>query len=837
MRLRIWRRRVFIAAVGTLAFLLLVASVVSSLRWFDRPFPGFFLYGNLTVTPDFQPHWSGSREGLRFLDRVVAVEGRPITDSQEIYDLVRSRPAPSSFRYTIERGEKRFSIAIPSMKFSFHDWLLSYGTYLLTGLGFLIIGAAPFFLSSTSPAASPLFFMACTVFLWFATTFDFVTAAVLPKEIRVFAFTFTPSAGLHLGLLLTQGGKKRRGHWAYLCLLYGTSTLLGLFYSLSFFGPPEVWRFSLKAGYVYSCLAATLFLVLLLSALRRPHSDLERCRLRVVLVGSVLGFLLPTLGTVLSSSFHWQIPYNFLSVFTVFFSLSVAYALVKYSLFDLDSALKLGLTRVALTGVLLLIYGLVVSLLGFSVGIYDKGPLVPLLFSIFVVLIFNPLLRWVEGMVDQYLYHGDYDPAQLQEEAGRMLCALVRPQALAEQYLHLLRTGMGVESTHLFFQPGDQEDYAVVVHSPGSYGSGKALSVGRDSPVLRLLAERKRGVSRSEVETDPFYQRGSQDPLRFFHRLDSEIIIPLIFEERLVGFIAFGKKRSGKGYSGSDLNLLSNLAGPLVLSLKNGMLFEESERAKESYQCLYDQSQLMNQKLVEVDRLKRQFVANISHELRTPISALLGYAEVLSDREVTGETKAILERMIASGEDLSQLLDGLLEFSRMEAGALALARHGVPMREFLQSLETVVRRLIKDYPIEFKWEVEPDLEVVETDPKKLQQILLHLLTNAVKFTERGEIAVRARIAFEGGKGAIRISVSDTGIGISARDQGIIFEEFRQIDGSSTRKYGGTGLGLALCRRLAQSLGGEIAVQSEVGWGSTFSLILPLSGRAERITPV
>ncbi|MEK6563206.1 MAG: ATP-binding protein, partial [Candidatus Binatota bacterium] len=132
-------------------------------------------------------------------------------------------------------------------------------------------------------------------------------------------------------------------------------------------------------------------------------------------------------------------------------------------------------------------------------------------------------------------------------------------------------------------------------------------------------------------------------------------------------------------------------------------------------------------------------------------------------------------------------------------------------------------------PIQFRVQIEPLLEVIETDAKKLQQILMQLLTNALKFTEKGEIALKMKSCLEKDAPFVEISVSDTGIGISKRDQDLIFEEFRQLDGSSTRQYGGTGLGLSLCKRMVQSLGGKIAVESEPGQGSVFSLMLPMRG--------
>jgi hypothetical protein len=204
------------------------------------------------------------------------------------------------------------------MKFSFLDWLLSYGIYLIVGTGFLIIGAAPFYFGSASPSAAALFFMGSTVFFWFASSFDFMTTQFLPKEVRAISFALTPSAGIHLSLLLAGSRKGRGWQTSFLFLIYGISVLLGLLYCSSFFASLSLWQWSLWGSYIYSCLAALVFLALLRTALRSPISDLERSRLRVILGGAVLGFFLPTLGTVIGIFFDWEIPHNILNPYGVF---------------------------------------------------------------------------------------------------------------------------------------------------------------------------------------------------------------------------------------------------------------------------------------------------------------------------------------------------------------------------------------------------------------------------------------------------------------------------------------------------------------------------------------
>jgi signal transduction histidine kinase len=233
-----------------------------------------------------------------------------------------------------------------------------------------------------------------------------------------------------------------------------------------------------------------------------------------------------------------------------------------------------------------------------------------------------------------------------------------------------------------------------------------------------------------------------------------------------------------------------------------------------------------------MDRVKKQFVANICHELRTPVSTIMGYAEVLLlDIHLNGDARTVLDRLINNGQELVSLMDNLMNFSRTDADTLSVQFEVVKLKEILLGLEIMTKRLIRERPIQFGVVVESTIDTIESDAQKLQQILVQLLTNALKFTERGRIDLTTQAVKEGGKDYVKITVADTGIGINKEDQEVIFEAFRQLDGSSSRSYGGTGLGLSLSRRLAAALGGTIQVSSETGVGSVFSLLLPVKGAA------
>jgi signal transduction histidine kinase len=189
---------------------------------------------------------------------------------------------------------------------------------------------------------------------------------------------------------------------------------------------------------------------------------------------------------------------------------------------------------------------------------------------------------------------------------------------------------------------------------------------------------------------------------------------------------------------------------------------------------------------------------------------------------------------VDNGQGLSLLMDNLLNFSRMETGGVFTEFETVDLHEIITALEMMSRRIIRGRPIDFAVTFGTDIPAVRTDPKKLQQVLVNLLTNALKFTERGRIEIAVEPWFDDERAWLEIGVSDSGIGIKREDLDLIFEEFRQLDGSSTRQYGGTGVGLSVCKKIAESIGGTLRVESDFGVGSRFTLSIPIDPPPEMV---
>ena len=241
---------------------------------------------------------------------------------------------------------------------------------------------------------------------------------------------------------------------------------------------------------------------------------------------------------------------------------------------------------------------------------------------------------------------------------------------------------------------------------------------------------------------------------------------------------------------------------------------------------LFDEIQDKSRQLEVASQHKSQFLANMSHELRTPLNAILGYTELMADGiygELPEKTMGVLKRLESNGRHLLGLINDVLDLSKIEAGQLVLDLSDYSLEDIAQTVRSTLEPLAADKKLAFKVDVAPKLPAGHGDGRRLTQVVINLVGNAIKFTDAGEVVIKATAT----DGSFHLSVRDTGPGISAADQAKLFQEFQQADNAITRKKGGTGLGLAISKRIVEMHGGKIWVESQVGQGSTFAFTVPV----------
>ncbi len=332
----------------------------------------------------------------------------------------------------------------------------------------------------------------------------------------------------------------------------------------------------------------------------------------------------------------------------------------------------------------------------------------------------------------------------------------------------------------------------------------------RGEGALGQAVERREPVQYADISDSTLYDSKVRDLLlRFGYR--ALLAVPLLREDQIIGALVVNRKTPGE-FPPETVELLTTFATQSALAIQNARLFREIE----------DKSR----QLEAASRHKSEFLANMSHELRTPLNAIIGFSEVLTERmfgELNEKQDEYLKDIFASGQHLLSLINDILDLSKIEAGRMELELADFDLPSAIDNALILVRERASRRGITLGHSVDERLGSIRGDERKVKQVLLNLLSNALKFTpEGGRIDVGAGVH----DGVAEIAVRDTGVGIAPEDQEAVFEEFRQV-GSADKKIEGTGLGLALSRKFIELHGGRIWVKSQAGQGSTFTFTLPV----------
>jgi signal transduction histidine kinase len=342
-----------------------------------------------------------------------------------------------------------------------------------------------------------------------------------------------------------------------------------------------------------------------------------------------------------------------------------------------------------------------------------------------------------------------------------------------------------------------------------NYFKSVAIKAGRGTVVGRALLE-GRTVQVPDVLADPEYTWSEAQERTGFR---SVLAVPLLREGHPIGVLVLARSVT-RPFTDKQVEVVTTFADQAVIAIENVRLFDE----------IQDKSR----QLAEASERKSQFLASMSHELRTPLNAIIGLTEMMvsnAARFGTEKAQEPLQRVNAAGTHLLSLINEILDLSKIEVGKLELNLEPVNLARLVDEVIGTAGQLAEKNKNRLVVEAQENLGTLTADSMRLKQILLNLLSNACKFTKEGEVALRVRRVADG-RDWVELAVADTGIGLTAEQQAKLFQEFTQADSLTARRYGGTGLGLALSRKLARMMGGDVTVTSEPGKGSVFTVRLP-----------
>jgi len=398
--------------------------------------------------------------------------------------------------------------------------------------------------------------------------------------------------------------------------------------------------------------------------------------------------------------------------------------------------------------------------------------------------------------------------AQVSAAAAMILDA----NALLQSVVDYTKESFNLYHTHIYLTDETGENL-ILAAGAGEAGrimkeQGRTISIHHQNSLVARAAHKQDGVISNDVAQEAGFL-----PNPLLPDTKSEMAIPLIVGDELIGVLDVQADTVNR-FTADDVAIQSTLADQIAVAVQNARTFQIQQETAE--------------RLRQVDHLKSQFLANMSHELRTPLNSIIGYAEVLLDGidgELSDEAVEDVQAIHGGGKHLLTIINDILDLAKIEAGQMFMDRQEANLGQVVDEVVATCHILAKNKDIALNVELDGEIPSVFGDPIRLKQITFNLVNNAIKFTEKGGVTVNLGLMND--RNEVVVAVRDTGIGMTQEDMAGLFQQFHQVDGSATRRAGGTGLGLVITRHLVHMHEGEIYVESEKGVGSTFWFTLPV----------
>jgi len=529
----------------------------------------------------------------------------------------------------------------------------------------------------------------------------------------------------------------------------------------------------------------------------------------------------------------------------VLYPIIMTYAIGKYRVMDIQTvvhktALWIGTSSLIILPILLGAYWVRPSLTSLS-DIHFTA-LIAALSSIIVVYI-----KTVQPRIDHFFQRRKYDMQKILQGLVRELAALKDLDSLISKMAHTIQEVLYVSKISVVLWDRKEQRFKIV---KGEMKEGED-PITPDFPFLSWMKEQDRVIEFDEIELDPKYESMRSLAQSYFKKFDAKIALPLIHDGKLIGLVNLGEKDNLKAFSGMDLDFLSNLRAEASIALSNSLLYDDvskmseelrrwagelerkvDERTRELAESKH-QLEESYQKLQELDQIKSKFFANISHELRTPITLILAPTEMMLNRnlgKLTKDQEKYLTIMQTNSLRLLKLINNLLDLAKIDAGKMELYYNRADFSTYVSGVVFSVSPMAEKKSLALRFTSDEGIPEFFFDADKIEKVILNLVFNALKFTERGEIAVSCTYQ----ENQVLVKVSDTGIGIPKEHMPKLFSRFSQADSSSSRRYEGTGIGLALAKELVELHHGKIWAESEEGRGTTFFFTIPIYTRLEDV---
>ena len=581
------RRIVFLVLLGGVLGLGIFTTYSAS-RWSGRPFPGFLVTPRLSISGVGLYNWTGTTAGLISYDVILKADDRDLGSQKELYEYASRRAQGEPIRYTIKRDGRIFEAAIAPMRFTLTDLLFLYGSYFLAGFVFVALGAIIFFLKPDTHLSWISFIITLAMAVYYFSMFDMVSTNVGLYRVYIFAAGFASFAQLHFCLYFPEKARfiDRIPRLQY--LPFALAALHITIMEATYPDPTFVtfWKLNpLLAG-----LTTVILLGTLLRSFFRGRSAIARQRAKVVLLGAGIAFPISNFLLVLGSAFSgsvgkYPILNNYVVLPSLVFPVSIAYAIAKHNLFDVDVFIKRTVGYAIMTAVVGTVY------LGLQVGLESivlvpvfgsaARKFTPVLFAFLVVFLFNPLNRMVQDGVDRMFYRKKFDYKVTVTAVSEALSSVLNLDEIVRKIVHTVRSDMFIDRSGLVLAGAQGERLPAYFVGDDPSDASEEIRSGAlpaNDPLVELVREKKKLITKYDVAEDPYFADVRETCGRRFEELGASLAVPLVYQGEVKAVLAVGHKKSGHFFTREDIELLQTLASHGAVAIESANLAEQMKK-------------------------------------------------------------------------------------------------------------------------------------------------------------------------------------------------------------------------------------------------------------------
>ncbi len=575
---------------------------------------------------------------------------------------------------------------------------------------------------------------------------------------------------------------------------------------------------------VFAIFFMTFFLIAMWFGYRAwKNSDtIRRKQVAIYMVGlfisSIPGFvvdlLLPALGDY---RYIWIGP-----VATVIFLFAIMYSIVRYRLMDVKTAVARSVSYILLLIALAAIYAVsayVISIVVFqrTLTVDSHVSLLNMILALILAFLYQPVKRFFDKFTDKIFYYGEYDTDAFAREISKILTYTADLQLLTRRVSNYIARALKAEKV------------TFCIPEKGIYGrTGRRRLSVIEEDVRRIMDYYHEHYDFPEVILANQVKDPELKKILDIHR--TKIIVPLLHQNQEVGILFLGEHKS-LGYSSRDIEMLESIAGELAVSIRNSLSMEEINELNKSLQRRIDEStkelRFSNRQLQRLDEAKNEFISMASHQLRTPLTSIKGYLDMILEGDlgkISPTQRAVLREAFSSSERMVRLINDFLNVSRLQTGRFAIDRQKIDIARVLRDEISLLQVVADQRSVELNVKIDKKIPLATIDSEKIRQVMLNMIDNAIYYSNPH---AKVTITLKNSDKVIEFTVKDSGIGVPKAEQTRLFSKFFRGANARKRRPDGTGVGLFLAKKVVLLHDGEMIFESEEGKGSTFGFKLPV----------